>query len=155
MQHISPRSWPRAWWRAVKSETWRPANEEGAEVAEVLVAGRAARALPARRDEAEHDVVAGRQPGDLGPDLDDLAGALVPTDHRELLDAQLLLRLVGRATRSPVSRCSSEWHSPEPTSFTSTSPRLGRVELDLLDAPVGLRLPQDRRLHLHRDRPFN
>ena len=26
MQHISPRSWPRAWWRAVKSVTWRPAN---------------------------------------------------------------------------------------------------------------------------------
>ena len=27
--------------------------------------------------------------------------------------------------RSPVSRCSSEWHSPEPTSWTSTSPALG------------------------------
>ena len=26
MQHIRPRSWPLAWWRAVKSVTWRPAN---------------------------------------------------------------------------------------------------------------------------------
>ena len=51
--------------------------------------------------------------------------------------------------RSPVTRCSSEWHSPEPTSRTSTSPCFGRIEVDLLDAPVLADLPQDRRSGLH------
>ena len=29
------------------------------------------------------------------------------------------------SARSPVSRCSSEWHRPDPTSLTSTSPAFG------------------------------
>ena len=116
--------------------------------------GRAARAPPARRDEPEHDVVADRQPGDLGPDLHDLARALVAADHRELLDAQLLLRLVGQrqVTGEQVLVGVAQAGSDQLHQHLAS---LRRVELDLLDAPVGLRLPQDRRVHLHRDRPFS
>ncbi len=74
-----------------------PAAEEIlAEVAEVLVAGRTTGAPPARGDEPEDHVVPDRQPRDLGADLHDLPRSLVAADHRELLDAQLLLRLVGQ-----------------------------------------------------------
>ena len=38
---------------------------------------------------------------------------------------------------------------PEAASLTSTSPGLGRVELDLLDAPVLADLPEDGCLGLH------
>ena len=55
--------------------------------------------------------------------------------------------------RSPVTRCSSEWHMPEAASLTRTSPCLGRVELDRLDAPVGVELPQDGGFGLHRVLP--
>ena len=55
---------PLAWWRDVPSAICMPRPSSGAEVAQVLMAGRAARAPAAGRDEAEHDVVAGLQPAD-------------------------------------------------------------------------------------------
>src|SRR5262249_23741163 len=55
----------------------------GAEVAQVLVAGRARRAAAAGGDEAEHDVVAGGQPADVLAHLLDHAGALVAADDRQ------------------------------------------------------------------------
>ena len=54
-----------------------------AQVAQVLVAGGAARAAAARRDEAEHDVVARLQPADALADLLHDAGALVAADDRQ------------------------------------------------------------------------
>ena len=91
MQHMMPRSWPSlAWWRAVKSVTWRPARRK-APRSQRFWRPRAARgAASAGRDEAEHHVVADLEGGDAGPDLDDLAGAFVAADDRELLDAELV-----------------------------------------------------------------
>jgi hypothetical protein len=132
-----------------------PAGEEELpEVAEVLMAGCAARAPSARGDEPEHDVVAHRQSGHLGTDLHDLPGALVTSDHRKLLDPELLLGLVGK-DEVPGEQVLVGVAQPGSDQLDQhfTAPR--RVELDLLHAPVGLRLPQDRRVHLHRDRPFN
>ncbi len=51
--------------------------------------------------------------------------------------------------RSPVIRCSSEWHRPDAAILTSTSPALGGIELDLLHVPRGVDLPQDGGLGLH------
>ena len=47
---------------------------------------------------------------------------------------------------TPSSRCSSEWQMPEAASWIITSPALGRIDLDLLDAParVGPGLPEQR-----------
>jgi hypothetical protein len=131
-----------------------PAGEEELpEIAEVLVAGRAARAPSARGDEAEHDVVAHGQPGHLGTDLHDLPRALVTTDHRKLLDPELLLSLVGK-DEVPGEQVLVGVAQPGADQLHQHFTALRRVELDLFHAPVGLRLPQDRRVHLHRDRPF-
>ena len=47
--------------------------------------------------------------------------------------------------RSPVTRCSSEWHIPDAAILTSTSPAFGAIELDLLDAPRRVRSPTGSR----------
>ena len=68
-RHMSPRSWPWRGGATVPSAICRPTPRSGAEVAQVLVAGRAARAPTAGRDEAEHDVVAGLEPAHAFADL--------------------------------------------------------------------------------------
>ena len=78
------------------------------------MARRAARAATARRDEAEHDVVARGEPAD--------AGARPPRRRRRLRDRRSTA--IGNG-RSPVTTCSSEWHMPEAAIFTSTSPAFG------------------------------
>ena len=58
-------------------------EDRGAEVAQVLLAGRAPAAEPAGRDERAHDVVARLDPAHARPDLLDDAGALMAADERE------------------------------------------------------------------------
>ena len=123
-------------------------QQVGAEVAQVLVAGGALRALATRRDEAEHDVVAGRQARHARADLEHLTGALVAADHRELLDPELLLRLLGER-QVASEQVLVGVTQPRPDELHQHLTGLGRIELDLLDAPLGLRFPQDRGLHLH------
>ena len=110
----------------------------GAEVAQVLVAGRAARAATARRDEPEHDVIAGGQPADPLADLLDDAGALVAADDR-----QLERQVTGDEVLVRVAH-------PRGRQLDQHLARAGRVELDLLHAPRRADLPQDRSLRLHR-----
>ena len=124
-----PRSSPLAWWRDVPSAICMPRPSSGAEVAQVLMAGGAARAPAAGRDEPEHDVVAGRQPADAGADLLHDAGALVAADDRQRerqVAGDEVLVGVAHARRRQLDQ-----HLTGP----------GRVELDLLDAPRRIRLP--------------
>ena len=95
----------------------------------------------------------GARPVTPGPDLEHLAGALVAADHGELLDPELLLRLRGERQVAGEEVLVGV-AQPGPDELHQHLTRLGRIELDLLDAPVGLRLPQDRGLHLHGRRPF-
>ena len=83
-----------------------------------------------------------------GADLDHLAGALVAADHRELLDAHLLWRLLGQrhVAGDQVLVGVAQAGADELDQHLAG---LRRIELDLLDAPLGLRLPQDGGLHLH------
>src|SRR5262249_44268609 len=113
----------------------------GAEVAQVLVAGRAAGAATARGDEAEDHVVARLQRRDPGTDLLDHAGALVAAD-----DGQL----EGQVTRVEVLVGMA--HARGPLLHRDLA-LLGRIELDLLDAPVLADFPQDRGLGLHSGNP--
>ena len=122
-RHIRPRSLPWPWWREPPSVIWRPPAHQGAEVAQVLVAGRARRAATARRDEAEHDVVAGRQPADVLADLLDDAGALVAADDR-----QLERQVAGHQVLVGVAHAGGGDLHQHLTG-------LGLVEVDLLDAP--------------------
>ena len=74
------------------------------------------------------DVVAGlRASVTPGPTSTHLAGTFVAADDRELLEPSSSA-ISGGMTMSPVTRCSSEWQSPEAASLTRTSPCLGRVE---------------------------
>ena len=118
-----------------------PRHNVRTEVAQVLMAAAARRAVAARRDEAEHDVVADGDPLDLWSHLDDDAGALVPADHRKLpvgvAGAEVLVG-VAQSRRRQLDH-------------DLTRPR--RVELDLLDDPVGIALPQHRRTRPHLPEP--
>ena len=58
-------------------------HDHRAEIAEVLMAGRAEPAAPACRQERRDDVVAGRQADDARPDLLHDPCALVPADQRQ------------------------------------------------------------------------
>ena len=73
----------------------QPAEDAGAEIAQVGVAGGARHAAATRRDAGEHDVVAGREPVDALADLQHHAGALVPTDdgqrHRQVAGDRVLV----------------------------------------------------------------
>ena len=104
-------------------------GDERAQVAQVLVAAAARRAVAARRDEAEHDVVADRDPLDLGPHLRDDAGALVAPDDRKRP-----LRVAGADVLVGMAQAGRRQLDHD-----LTGPR--RVELDLLDHPVGIALP--------------
>ena len=108
-----------------------------AEVAQVLVAGRAARTATTGRDEAEHDVVAGREPADALADLFDDAGALVATDDRQLerqVTGDEVLVGVAHARRGELDQHLA---------------RSGGVEFDVLDAPRLVRFPEDCGFRLH------
>ena len=61
----------------------RAGQQSGTEVAQVAHAGLTRRTFAARRDEREHDVVAGRDVLHAGADLGDDAGAFVAAEHRE------------------------------------------------------------------------
>ena len=146
---MMPRSLPPLeWWRAVKSVTWRPASRNGAEVAQVLLAHRARRAAAAGRDEAEDDVVAGLQVDHARADLDHLAGTFVAADDRELLDAQFGgdLRWHHHVAGDEVLVGVAQARGGQLHQHLAL---LGRVERDVLDAPVRVRLPENCCLRLH------
>ena len=79
--HMPPKSVAVRWNRNVPSGR-QPVTALAAQVAQVLPPGGAVPAPAARRDEAAYDVVAGRDPGYLGPDGLDDARPLVPADNR-------------------------------------------------------------------------
>jgi hypothetical protein len=111
--------------------------EDRAEIAQVLMAGRARRATPARRDEPEDDMVAGLQPRHVLTDLLDDPGALVTADDRQLerqVTGDEVLVGVAHAGRGELHH-----------HLTGTR----RVELHVLHAPGRVGLPQDRCLRLH------
>ena len=107
------------------------------EVAQVGVAGGAPAALAAGRDEGQHDVVAGGDAGDARADLLDDAGALVAADDREG-DGDVAGDEVGVGVAQPGGGQLDE-----------DLLLLGRVELDLLDAPLLAEAPQHGGLDLH------
>jgi hypothetical protein len=115
-------------------------QDPGAELAHVGVAGDAHPALAARRQEREDDVVALLDLGDLRADLGHHAGALVAAQDRTPVQRDVagvdVVVAVADARRGQLHR-----------DLTS----LGRVELDLLDAPSGSRtgLPQQCSDGLH------
>ncbi len=151
MQHITPRSSPPlVWWREVKSVTWRPREQEGAEVAQVLPAASTRRAPAARRDEAEADVIARLESHDPRSDLDDLTGAFMAADDRELLEAELVGDL-GWHDHVAGHEVLVRMAQPGAGQLHQHLARLGRIERDVLDAPVGVRPPENRglRVHLH------
>jgi hypothetical protein len=130
---------------AVEAE--RPVGEtafedRGAEVAEVLLSGRAPAAEAAGRDERTDDMVAGLDPADARPDLLDDAGTLVAPDDREPGDDVAVTEmLVGVAqTGGDVA--------DEDFAF------LRRVEIKLDDLPVLPELPEHRSLGLHWRNPL-
>jgi hypothetical protein len=97
-------------------------QDESAVVAEVLVAARAGRALPAGRDEAEHHVIAWLEAVDARAHLDDFTGSFVAADirearNRQIAGHQMLVRVAKPACREPYQYLTFAW----------------AVELDLLD----------------------
>ena len=110
-------------------------------VAEVRVAVRAARAMTAGRDEAEHDVVAGRHGVHPRTDLDHDPGALVAADQRcdrrEIAGPGVVIGVAHAGCR----------HLDEDLA----GPR--RVQRDGLHAPRHVRLPQDGGSGLHVSAP--
>src|SRR5690606_13831163 len=115
---------------------------------EVLHAPGTAGAPAAGRDEAEDDVVAGLEGGDAGPDLDHLARALVTTDDRQLLKAHHGgdLGIEDHVAGDEVLIGVAEARSGQ---LDLDLAGLGIVELDVLDAPVGSDLPEDRCTSFH------
>ena len=89
---------------------------------------------------------------DTGADLDHLTGTLVAADDRELLDAQLGLDLRGHdhVTGDEMVVGMAETRTDE---LEHDLAGLGSVELDVLDLPVGVRLPQHGCSSLHVARP--
>ena len=86
---------------------------------------------------------------DAGPDLGDDAGALVAADRAATgRRCPAAATPPPAATMSPVTMCSSLWHSPAAFHSTITSPAFGGVDLDLLDLPVLVRPVKHRCLRL-------
>ena len=128
-------TWPRAWWRTVPSSClpvirMPPTSHRFecpvAQGAHFPQAGRnpAPRGRPGR----------GRSPRDPPP-----PPPRRPRGHRSREGTGM----------SPVSRCSSEWHMPDAANLMRTSPCLGGVELDGLNAP-GLDGPTEQQLRFAR-----
>jgi hypothetical protein len=116
----------------------RGAGEQvGAQVAQVLLATRARRALPAGGDEGGDHVVALLQPGDARADLGDDAGALVAADDRVEGDRG--------AARDQVFVAVTEARGGQLNGDLALP---GVTELDLLDRPLLADTPQDRALGL-------
>ena len=105
------------------------------------MAGGAARATAAARDEAEHHVVAGREPADTRADLLHDAGALMAADDRQLerqVAGDQVLVAVAHA------RCGQ---------LDQHLARAWWIELDLFDAPRRVDLPQNGSFRLHVQTP--
>ena len=111
---MSPRSWPWAWWRA------RAVGDLHAE-AEQRRRGRTG------SGDRSSSSGSGRSDG-MKPNTTWSPGAsqLTPARPPRTTPAPSWPPMIGRANgRSPVTRCSSEWHMPDAASLTSTSPGLG------------------------------
>ena len=112
-----------------------------AERAHVRAPGDAHLAAPARRQEGEDDVVADLEVVDFGADLGHDSGSLVPAEDRcpRERDHPVVEVLVGVA-------------DPGRRELDHHLAALGRIDLDLFDAParVGPGLPEQRSHGLHR-----
>jgi hypothetical protein len=108
-----------------------------AELADAAHALGAGPAVAAGGDEAEDHPVAGGEPGDARADLLDDPRALVPADHRQR-NGQVAGDhvLVGMAQAAAADG-------------DEDLPLLGRVELDLLNRPFLVQVPQHRGASLH------
>ena len=148
-----PRSLPSlAWWREVMSVTWRPASRKAPRSHRCCQ-----RAHEGQRPQAGMNPSATWSPSfsvvTLGADLDHLAGALVAADHGKLLEAHhrrdlgVEHQVAGHEVLVGVAHARGRQLDLHLTGLRG-------VELDVLDAPLGPRLPQDRCSGLHRFCPL-
>ena len=129
---------------SVRSVGDRGAGQQpGAQVAEVAQAGLTRRTLAAGRDEREHDVVTHADVLDSFTDLGDDAGALVAAEHGEAehRDAAGHQMVVGVAH-------ARRFH------LDLDLPLLGVADLDLLDRPRLVELPDECAFCLHYEPPL-
>ena len=118
------------------------AQQSRAQVAQVAHAGLTGRTRPAGRDERQHDVVADGEVLHAGADLGDDARALVAAEdrearHRDATGNQMVIRMA------------------HPGRFhLDLDFILGRVtDLDFLDGPRLVEIPDQRAFCLHEDLP--
>ena len=111
---------------------------ERAEIAQVLVSAGAPPTPTAGREERRHHVIADGKVVDAWPDLLDDARALVPADHRQWHPGEVTRPdvVVGVAQASRLER-------------DQDLAVLRSVEVDFLDGPVLVDLPQHRGVRLH------
>src|ERR1700724_2025156 len=109
----------------------------GTEVTQVLVACRTPAASSARRQEHAHHVVADVQVPHTGSHLLDYAGALVTANDG---------KREGKVTRAHVVIGVAQSGGLERDEHLAV---LRTVEVDLLDAPILVHVPQHRGVHLH------
>jgi hypothetical protein len=116
-----------------------PDPHQSAEIAQVLMPRGAADTTTAARDEAEHDVVARRQPTDAGADFLHHAGTFVAADDR-----QPERQVAGDEMFVAVAQ-------PRRRELDEHLTRAWRIQFDLLDAPGRVDFPQDSGFGFHSD----
>jgi hypothetical protein len=114
----------------------------GDDLAQVRLARHAVATRATRRDEAEHDAIAGRDVRDVGADRLDDPGALVAEDDRPVPLAELAVCVAQVGVADARSRDADE-------DFAA----LRRVELDVLDRHRPARVPEHCRPRPHAARP--
>ena len=113
MRHIRPRSLPWAWWREVPSAICMPPPM---------------RAPRSQRFWCPVEQLGQRPQEGMKPNTTWSPGfsQLTPSPTSSMTPAPSWPPMIGSANgRSPVTRCSSEWHMPDAAIFTSTSPGPG------------------------------
>ncbi len=133
--------WPflTAWMRCVPSETAVPASRQRSEVAQVAQALLTRRTFTAGRDERQHDVIAGLDVVDTRADLGHDARAFVAAEHREARHRDVAGHqvVVGMAH-------ARGFHLNLDLVLD------GVTDLDLLDRPRLVELPDESAFGLHR-----
>jgi hypothetical protein len=104
--------------------------------------------VTARGNEAGGDVIAGLEARDFGSDLDHHAGSLMPTDHREDLQAELLDGLLGhdQIAGDQVLVAVTETGG---VVLDEDLPCFRRIKFDLFDLPLLSNAPKDGATRLH------
>ncbi len=121
-----------------------PAALSRTEIAQVAVPRGAARAASTRRYEPEHHMVAWGKREHARTDFHHDTGTLVPADARRIR------RGTGEVASDQVLVAVAH---PAGSQLDQHLTGLGRIELDLLDAPRRVAFPEDRGFGLHSRTP--